>query len=141
MFIAPFAFIKKGNLNVGITLKHNKLLLAAPCAAFIAGLIWDKVSSRVAVASIFIGMICGLIAYFMIPDDNINYFVGNVFSLCVPIVVIMIGLFILIVYVWFAIGIAVISVFAIRELFSWFKVPNEHISQSIQKGPRKNYEM
>ena len=32
-----------------------------------------------------------------------------------------------------------ISVFAIRELFSWFKVPNEHISQSIQKGPRKNY--
>ena len=34
-----------------------------------------------------------------------------------------------------------ISVFAIRELFSWFKVPNEHISQSIQKGPRKNYEM
>ena len=85
MFIAPFAFIKKGNLNVGITLKHNKLLLAAPCAAFIAGLIWDKVSSRVAVASIFIGMICGLIAYFMIPDDNINYFVG------VPIVVIMIG--------------------------------------------------
>ncbi|WP_215711320.1 hypothetical protein [Anaerostipes hadrus] len=46
-------------------------------------------------------------------------------------------LFILIVYVWFAVGIAVISVFAIRELFSWFKVPNEHISQSIQKGPRK----
>ncbi len=32
-----------------------------------------------------------------------------------------------------------ISVFAIRELFSWFKVPNQHISQSIQKGPRKNY--
>ena len=67
------------------------IIFAAPCAAFIAGLIWDKVSSKVAVASIFIGMICGLIAYFMIPDDNINYFVGNVFSLCVPIVVIMIG--------------------------------------------------
>ena len=50
-------------------------------------------------------------------------------------------LFILIVYVWFAVGIAVISVFAIRELFSWFKVPNEQISQSTQKGPRKNYEM
>lgn len=39
-------------------------------------------------------------------------------------------LFHIIVYVWFAVGIAVISVFAIRELFSWFKVPNEHISQS-----------
>lgn len=67
------------------------IIFAAPCAAFIAGLIWDKVSSKVAVASIFIGMICGLIAYFMIPDDNINYFVGNVFSLCVPIIVIIIG--------------------------------------------------
>ncbi|WP_242950287.1 hypothetical protein [Anaerostipes hadrus] len=42
---------------MGITLKHNKLLLPAPCTAFIAGLIWDKVSSRVAVSSIFIGMI------------------------------------------------------------------------------------
>ena len=39
-------------------------------------------------------------------------------------------LFILIVYVWFAVGIAVISVFAIRELFSWFKVTKEHISKS-----------
>ena len=37
-------------------------------------------------------------------------------------------LFILIVYVWFAVGIAVISVFAIRELFSWFKVPTCHKS-------------
>lgn len=44
-------------------------------------------------------------------------------------------LFILIVYVWFAVGIAVISVFAIRELFSWFKVPNEHISQSYGISP------
>ena len=77
---------------MGITLKHNKTTFWPPHVLhFIAGLIWDKVSSRVAVASIFISMICGLIAYFMIPNDNINYFVGNVFSLCVPIVVIMIG--------------------------------------------------
>ena len=46
---------------------------------------------------------------------------------------------ILIVYVWFAVGIAVISVFAIRIVY-WFKVPNEHISQSIRKD-RENYEM
>ena len=50
-------------------------------------------------------------------------------------------LFILIVYVWFAIGVSVISVFAIRELISWFKVPYDHTTNSIQKGPKKNYEM
>ena len=50
-------------------------------------------------------------------------------------------LFITIVYVWFAIGVAVISVFAIRELLSWFKVPDDHTTNSLQKGPKKNYEM
>lgn len=69
------------------------IIFAAPCAAFIGGLIWDKVSSKVAVASIFIGMGTGLLAYFLIPDDNINYFIGNVCSLCIPIIVIIIGSF------------------------------------------------
>lgn len=67
------------------------IIFAAPCAAFVAGLIWDKVSTKVALASIFIGMATGLVAYFMIPDDNINYFIGNVCSLLVPVLVIMIG--------------------------------------------------
>lgn len=67
------------------------IIFAAPCAAFVAGLIWDKVSNKVAMASIFIGMISGLIAYFAIPDDDINYFIGNVLSLLVPVVVILIG--------------------------------------------------
>ena len=67
------------------------IIFAAPCAAFVAGLIWDKVSKKVALASIFIGMAAGLVAYFAIPDDNINYFVGNVCSLLVPVLVIMIG--------------------------------------------------
>lgn len=67
------------------------IIFAAPCAAFVAGLIWDKVSSKIAIASIFIGMATGLMAYFLIDDKNINYFVGNVCSLLVPIVVILIG--------------------------------------------------
>lgn len=67
------------------------IIFAAPCAAFVSGLIWDKVSAKVAAASIFIGMGAGLLAYFMIPDDNINYFVGNVCSLCVPILIIVVG--------------------------------------------------
>lgn len=67
------------------------IIFAAPCAAFVAGMIWNRVSSKVALASIFIGLAAGLGAYFLIPDDNINYFVGNVCSLLVPIVVVMIG--------------------------------------------------
>lgn len=67
------------------------IIFAAPCAAFVAGLIWDRVSNKVAFASIFIGMISGLIAYFAIPDDNINYFVGNVLSLLVPVAIILFG--------------------------------------------------
>lgn len=69
------------------------IIFAAPCAAFVSGLIWDKVSSKIAAASIFIGMAAGMIAYFMIPDDNINYFIGNVCSLGIPVLVIMIGSF------------------------------------------------
>lgn len=51
-------------------------------------------------------------------------------------------LFITIVYVWFAIGVAVISVFAVRELYSWFKSSEDHSSnKNIQKGRTTNYEM
>lgn len=50
-------------------------------------------------------------------------------------------LFIAIVYLWFAVGIVVISIFAIKELFSWFKVPQDHSSQAIQGGQKTNYEM
>jgi Na+/proline symporter len=67
------------------------IIFAAPCSAFVAGLIWKKVSAKVAGASIFIGMICGIIAYFAIPDDQINYFVGNLCSLLIPAIVIIIA--------------------------------------------------
>lgn len=50
-------------------------------------------------------------------------------------------LFIAVVYLWFAVGIVVISIFAVRELFSWFKVPQEHSSNNIQGGHKTNYEM
>lgn len=86
-FVVMF-FEGKSILSLDI---FSGIIFAAPCAAFIAGLIWDKVSKYVALASIFIGLAAGLGAYFMIPDENINYFVGNVCSLLVPVVVVMIG--------------------------------------------------
>ncbi len=51
-------------------------------------------------------------------------------------------LFIAVVYVWFAIGIVVISVFAVRELFAWFRADDEEsCDQNIPKGHQNNYEM
>lgn len=51
-------------------------------------------------------------------------------------------LLITIVYVWFAIGVAVISVFAVSELCSWFRSSEDHSSnKNIQKGHNTNYEM
>lgn len=67
------------------------IIFAAPCAAFVSGIIWDKVSTKVAGASIFIGMGTCLLAYVLIPNQDINYFVGNVCSLLVPVVIIMVG--------------------------------------------------
>lgn len=87
MALIVMFFEGKSILKVDI---FSGILFAAPCASFVAGLIWDKVSSKTAVISIFVGMAAGLIAYFAIPDDNINYFIGNVCSLIVPVFVIFI---------------------------------------------------
>lgn len=87
MALVVIFFEGKSILKVDI---FSGILFAAPCASFVAGLIWDRVSAKTAVASIFIGMASGLVAYFAIPDENINYVIGNVCSLLVPLVVIFV---------------------------------------------------
>ncbi len=67
------------------------IIFAAPCSAFFVGMIWKKANPAVAVASIFLGLGSGLAAWFAIPNGDINWFVGNILSLCVPIVVVVIG--------------------------------------------------
>lgn len=70
------------------------IIFAAPTSAFLAGMFWKKTSPQVAVASIFIGLIAGLSAWFLIPNQDINWFVGNILSLTVPAVVVIIGSFV-----------------------------------------------
>ena len=50
-----------------------------------------KTSSSVAIVSIIAGLASGLIAYFVIPNDDINWFVGNILALLVPAVIVIIG--------------------------------------------------
>lgn len=67
------------------------ILFAAPTSSLIAGMYCRKTSPTVAVISIFCGLASGLIAYFVIPDGDINWFVGNVLALLVPAVIVIIG--------------------------------------------------
>ncbi len=70
------------------------IIFAAPTSAFLAGMYWKRTSPQVAAVSIFLGLISGLAAWFVIPNDDINWFVGNMLSLFVPAVVVILGSFI-----------------------------------------------
>lgn len=67
------------------------ILFAAPASAFIAGMYWKKTSPRVAAISIFCGLASGLTAWFVIPNQDINWFIGNLLSLLVPAVIVILG--------------------------------------------------
>ena len=41
--------------------------------------------------SILCGLASGLIAFFVIPNEDINWFVGNILALLVPAVIVVIG--------------------------------------------------
>ena len=69
------------------------IIFAAPTSAFLAGMYWKRTSPQVAAASIFFGLAAGLLAWFLIPNDDINWFVGNMLSLLVPAVVVILGSF------------------------------------------------
>lgn len=65
------------------------ILFAAPCSALIAGIFWRKPSSRVVIPATLSGLVVALIAYFAIPDPDINWFVANVIALFLPALLIV----------------------------------------------------
>lgn len=68
------------------------ILFAAPTAALILGLWLPKVNTKIAFASIILGLFSGLIAFVVIPDEDVNWFVGNMLSLLLPYIVILISI-------------------------------------------------
>lgn len=88
MAVAAMFFEGKSLVSIDVM---TGILFAAPCAAFVIEVFWEKVSAKVAAASIFIGIASGIIAYLVIPDPNINYVIGNLCSLLIPIIVIVAG--------------------------------------------------
>lgn len=90
VFMAIVVMFFEGKSLVSLDVMTG-IVFASPCAAFILGVFWKKASPRIATASVFIGIACGVAAYIIIPNDDINYVVGNICSLVVPFVVIIVG--------------------------------------------------
>lgn len=67
------------------------ILFAAPVSAFFVGLFWNKVNGKIAAASIVVGWIGAMIAWFSASSFNDAMFHGNLCSLLLPLVVIVIG--------------------------------------------------
>ena len=67
------------------------ILFAAPTSSLIAGMYCKRTTSGIAIVSIICGLASGLIAYFVIPDPDMNWFIGNVLALLVPAAIVIIG--------------------------------------------------
>ena len=68
------------------------ILFAAPCGALLIGMFSRRLNRAVVHVSIWTGLVLGLVAYFVIKDTNINFFVGNVISLCLPMIILLISI-------------------------------------------------
>ncbi|MBN2553675.1 MAG: hypothetical protein JXB06_12940 [Spirochaetales bacterium] len=66
------------------------IIFAAPCAALMFGVLWKKPSQPVVVVSIILGFVCGMGAWLLIPNEDVNWFWGNVISLVLPILLIIV---------------------------------------------------
>lgn len=68
------------------------ILFAAPTASLILGLWLDKLNTKVAFTSIIVGLASGLLAFALIPDDELNWFIGNMLSLVLPFIIIFLSI-------------------------------------------------
>ena len=67
------------------------ILFASPCGALIVGLFSRRINAVIAAVATFLGLAGGLVAYFVIPDTNLNFFVGNVITLCLPFLIMLVS--------------------------------------------------
>ncbi|MGM8213627.1 sodium:solute symporter family transporter [Virgibacillus sp. W0430] len=90
LLIIVFALLLEGVSLLYIDILSG-IIFAAPLGAFILGLFWKKPSEATAIASIVIGLLGGIFTYLLIQNPDIDYFYGNVVSLVLPFIVIIVG--------------------------------------------------
>jgi Na+/proline symporter len=83
--IAIFAVLMEGVSLLYIDIVSG-IIFAAPVGILFFGTFWERPSQKVALTSLFIGFAGGITAWLTIPNQDINWFWGNVISLCAPIV-------------------------------------------------------
>jgi Na+/proline symporter len=87
--IAIFAVLMEGVSLLYIDIMSG-IIFAAPVGVLLFGTFWERPSQKVAIISIFAGFIGGIAAWRFIPNQDINWFWGNVISLTVPIILLVI---------------------------------------------------
>ena len=90
LLIIIFAILLEGVSLLYIDILSG-IIFATPIGAFVLGLFWKKPNPKVAIASIVIGLAGGIITYLAVSDPDIDYFYGNVVSLVLPFIVVIIG--------------------------------------------------
>lgn len=88
--VIVIALLLKGHSLLMLDI-FSGILFAAPASSFVAGVYFKKTTPAIAITSIVCGLGSGLAAYFLIPNDDINWFVGNILALLVPAVIVIIG--------------------------------------------------
>ena len=88
--VIVIALLLKGHSLLMLDI-FSGILFAAPASSFVAGVYFKKTTPTIAITSIICGLGSGLAAYFLIPNEDINWFVGNILALLVPAVIVIIG--------------------------------------------------
>lgn len=82
------ALMAKGISLLAIDI-FSGILFAAPVGAFLFGVFSRRASSGVALFATGAGLVAGLAAWALIEDSEVNWFFGNVISLCLPVLLLV----------------------------------------------------
>ena len=66
------------------------IIFAAPVGVLLFGTFWERPSQTTGIISILVGFAGGIAAWQLIPNEDMNWFWGNVISLAAPIVLLLI---------------------------------------------------
>ncbi|WP_199435452.1 sodium:solute symporter family transporter [Qaidamihabitans albus] len=88
--VAIFAIVLQGASLLYIDILSG-IIFSTPIAALVLGLLWRRPSTPVAAVSIVLGLLGGIGTYLAVDDPNLDYFYGNVVSLGLPFLVVVVG--------------------------------------------------
>lgn len=89
VIVGVVAILMEGKSLLAVDI-FSGIIFAAPCSAFVAGMFSAKPNKVIALVSTFVGLAGGLGAYFLIENPDLNWFYGNMISLFLPAVLVVV---------------------------------------------------